>query len=350
MKRLIIADVKSNNNNGKSTGHYFAVAQNYLDLYHDCCNVIIAGGPIFKTAFKEKDILLLPYDHLQGLNWLRNKWHVLMNCRFLFKNTSPTDIIVMQHSGATTTLLGIAIFASKKNLFLIQYDTEAISSYFKRLIFNLAKHKIKGLLCPNIHIAESYVISNCIVPDYIYPQEKCYSTSCFEEKKYDIAIVGSICPDKGVIEATKALTKTKYKVLVAGKADETVANRIKNICKDNSNIELHIKYLTNEDYQKYIRCARFCLLNYSGVYADRSSGVVLDILFNRTPILGHKCNALNFIDEENVGFLFDDINNVCFDDIITKENYERCQKGITKYLDSQKKHKQKVIEFLNLNK
>ena len=41
MKRLIISDIRSYNNKGKSVGHYIAVAQNYIDLYNnyfDVCN------------------------------------------------------------------------------------------------------------------------------------------------------------------------------------------------------------------------------------------------------------------------------------------------------------------------
>jgi len=351
MKRLIIADVKSYNNNGKSTGHYFAVAQNYLDLYSDCCNVKIAGGPIFKTRFNEQDVMLLPYDFIPSENWLKNKWRVLMNCRYLFKHTGADDVVVLQHSGASTTLLGIAIFSSKRNnINLIQYDTDAVSSLSKRMIFKLAKHRIKSLLCPNQSIADTYGLSNCIVTDYIYPKDGYENKILYENKKYDIAIVGSICPDKGVVEAAKVLAETDYKIVIAGKADKQLADELYETCNKAKNIELHIGFIENEDYYGYIRNARFCILNYHGVYEDRSSGVVLDILFNGAPIIGHKCNALNFISISNVGYLFDDIKEVNFRDIINKEKYESYQKGIMKYLDTQKRYKQSVVNFLRLNK
>ena len=64
MKRLIIADVKSNNNKGYCTGHYFALAQNYINLYQNICPVLIGGGPIYKTNFRKKDLFMLPYDCL----------------------------------------------------------------------------------------------------------------------------------------------------------------------------------------------------------------------------------------------------------------------------------------------
>lgn len=349
MKRLIIADVKSYNNNGKSVGHYFAVAKNYLDLYSDCCKVLVAGGPIFKTNFNEQNIFLLPYDFIPSKNWLKSKWRVLMNCRFLFKHAAAEDIIVMQHSGASTTLLGIALFSNKKNnINLIQYDTDALSSLSKRIIFRLAKYKIKSILCPNQYIADAYGLPNCVVTDYIYSKNACRNKISFENKKYDIAIIGCICPDKGVIEAAKILVKTGYRVIIAGKAEKQLADELYEICEKAENIELQIGYISNDDYYGYIRNSRFCILNYHGVYENRSSGVVLDILFNGSPIIGHKCKALNFISTSKVGYLFDDINDVDFGGIINKEMYEKYQKEIAKYLDSQKKNKQKVVEFLHL--
>ncbi len=351
MKRLIIADVKSNNNHGKNTGHYLAVAQNYLDLYSDCCEVKVAGGPIFKTHFSAKDMFLLPYDFIPSVNWLKSKWRVLMNCRYLFKHIGSNDVIVLQHSGASTTLLGIAFFANKRNnINLIQYDTDAASSLSKRMIFKLARHKIKSILCPNQSVADTYGLPSCIVTDYIYPKDKYENYGLYENKKYDIAIVGSICTDKGVMEAAKILAKTNYKIVIAGKADKQLADELHEICDKAKNIELHIGFINDDDYYGYIRNTRFCVLNYHGVYEDRSSGVVLDILFNGSPIIGHRCKALNFISTSNVGYLFDDIKEVNFHDIINKEKYESYQKGIREYLDTQKNYKRRVIKFLRLNK
>ena len=34
MRRVIIADAKSFSRNGKSTGHYFTVADNYLEVFY----------------------------------------------------------------------------------------------------------------------------------------------------------------------------------------------------------------------------------------------------------------------------------------------------------------------------
>jgi len=349
MKRLIIADVKSYNNNGKSTGHYFAVAQNYQDLYSDYCEVKVAGGPIFKTKFDKKDLFLLPHDFIPNKNWLKSKWQVLMNCRYLFKHTLTEDKIVIQQSGLSTAILGIALFAKRKsNIYVIAYDTDAVASPIKKMIYKLAKHKIKGLLCPHEHVANAYGIPNCIITDYIYAKKEIVPVTTFENKKYDIAIIGSICHGKGVPEAAKVLTKKNCRVLIAGKADKHLADKLHEICDIANNIELQIGFVSYENYYKYIREARFCLLNYHGVYEDRSSGVALDIIFNGTPILGHRCTALNFVEEENVGLLFDDINKFDFSILLQKDNYSNYLNGITSYLTKQKEFMKNIIEFLNL--
>lgn len=353
MKRLIIADVKSINCNGKSVGHYFALAQNYLDLFGNVCQVIISGGPIYSSRFKANELMCLPYDFIFSKNWVMNKWQVLMNCKALFRKAQLDDVIVIQQAGLSTAILGIAMFAKRnRNIYIIPYDTDALSSVPKRIIYWLAKSKIKGLLCPKEEIAKRYRKSGCVVTDYIYPKDKIENSLPFSYRKYDIAMVGRINKDKGVVEAVRRLAGTRYKVIVAGRGDGTlIEEELKGICDKNhqaSNIELHIGYVSDADYAMYIRNSRFVLLNYSGDYADRSSGVVLDTLFNGTPVLGRKCNALEFVEMEHVGYLFNDINSLDLDGVITKEKFEECQYYISYYLGQQKAQKNKVIEYLHL--
>lgn len=349
MKRLIIADVKSNNNKGKCTGHYFAVARNYLDLFSDICHVSVAGGPVFNTGFTDSQLMSLPYDSVVGKNGIINKWNTLKNCWYLFRNTSSDDVVVLQHSGASTTFLGIALFGRRKNsIYVIQYDTDAISSLLKRLIYYMARGKIKGLICPSARIAKAYDKDSCIVTDYIYPHDKLTGGLSFEHRVYDVAIVGSIYPDKGVVEAVKRLANTNIKVLVAGKAEDQQTATLKELCQTATNIELKLGFVCDDDYYGYIRKSRYCMLNYRGVYEERSSGVVLDILFNGTPILGHKCKALQFVEDERVGILFDDIDTFDVGMLKDKSLYVSLQVGIFSYLNKQKENRQKVIDYLGL--
>lgn len=69
---------------GNAVGHYFTVAQNYLDLFKSACNVKIAGGPVYKDKFKEEDLLLLDYNAESSCSSIENKRRELCNLRKLF--------------------------------------------------------------------------------------------------------------------------------------------------------------------------------------------------------------------------------------------------------------------------
>lgn len=347
MKRIVLADIKSNNNKGVSTGHYFALAQNYLDVFGKECNCIIAGGPIYKSKFKK--VLTLPHDSIEGDSLLVNKYRVLANCYYLFKNTGKDDVVVLQHSGTLTFFLGIIFFANRNNnIYIIQYDTTSLSSKVKRLIYKLAKNRIKGILCPNASIGEAYDKEYCVIPDYIFAKKAQNDEWCDNNKKYDFAIVGSIFPDKGVAEVANFFRNKDYKILIAGKAYENLENTLKKLSANSPNIDLRLGYLSENDYYNYFREARYCILNYRGVYQERSSGVVLDALYNGVPVVGHDCKALNFIKEENVGFLFDDIENLNPDALLNETKYRSYLHNINTFISKQSLYKNKIMDFLRL--
>ena len=353
MKRLIIADVKSNNNKGRCTGHYFALAQNYLNLYQNECLVLVGGGPIYKSNFRKEDLFILPYDSISNKSGIHNKWKVLMNYHHLFSKTVPEDVIVLQMASAVTTFVGIILFAKKwNNIYCIQYSEDPLSSLIKRWIYKIARKKIKGTLCPNSRIGQAYTRPYCEVTDYIYPHyNQPLNHTTYHEKKYDFTIIGSIWPDKGVLEVAEQFAYTGHQLLIAGNTHDTsYANALRKIAQKHKNIELHIGFISDNDYYQYIQQSRYCILNYQGVYVNRSSGVVLDILFNGTPVIGHRCNALKFIEEKHVGCLYDDIQNFHPDTVLNEIIYNQYITHIKNYLYQQKEYKKRVVHFLKLQK
>lgn len=351
MKRLILADVKSVNNGGNVTGHYLSLAQNYIDLYSDFIKVLIAGGSVYERKIKSENIFHLPYENKSCYGKIKNVFNVLKNCKYLFQNTNENDVVVMQHSAVFTFILGIILFAQKhNNIYVITYDTNAISNIIKKIVYFFAKKKIKGFILSNENVGMAYGKPYCLVPDYIFagkeiPKDK-YP---YARKIYDFIFVGSIWPDKGVVEIAKRFVGTQYKILIAGKpCSEKIADNLDNICKNAENIDLKLGFVKDDDYREYMSEARFCLLNYKGVYAERSSGVVLDVLFAGVPVIGHRTFAMQFIEDEQVGVLFDDIEKFDPSVFMNPETYETFRRNIAKYLQKQEKYKKAFLKFTNI--
>lgn len=95
-------------------------------------------------------------------------------------------------------------------------------------------------------------------------------------EKYDFGILGIITEDKGVVEVAEQLAQTDYSVLIAGRsANETIREKLISICKGKENISLILEYVNDEDYDRYLRQIKYCILNYSDAYSKHSSGVIL---------------------------------------------------------------------------
>ncbi len=350
MKNLIIADIKSFNNNGKSTGHYFSLCHNYQQLFKDKYKVRIAGGPIYLSGFNDKELLLLPYDYVKGGNKLINIWHTLMNAKHLFNITGKDDIIVFQMSAAATSFLCMFLFASRKHkIFSIQYDNESIDSFIKRCLFRLARKKISGVICPYEQIALHYKLPYCIVSDYIYKGDNLEPVIPFEKRKYDICMIGRIVPEKGVIEAAQYLAGKRYKVIIAGEVSSPeLEKELKEIVSICNNIELKLGFISDVEFKYYIQNSKYTLLNYHGVYTNRSSGVVLDTLFMGTPVIGHTCLALQFVEENNIGILFDNIENLDLSLLNNNDKWYFYIDSINVYLKKHVEYKKRLERFFNI--
>lgn len=346
MTKIIIADICSLNRNGKSSGHYFPVAQNYLKMFGDEC--VVAGGPIYKNQFT-KNIIQLPYDHIHNEKIWITKWHEIINCKTLFKHAKG-NIIVMQSVAILTTFIAIFLFyKSDSKLFLIQYSNESLNSFWKRLLYNLIKNKINGIICSSEKVGKSFKRPYIIVTDYTYTDTiKKNDLLSYDERIYDYSLIGGIYKDKGQIEAIKYLSNKGFKILIAGQIRENgLQEELIKIAKDNSSIKMKLGYVTNEEYHQYIRQSKYCILNYSGTYNERSSGVVLDIIFDGTPVVGNKCSALNLIDSNKLGYIYDNIENFNPQILLNKDTHSYYLKNIFEYLNFQRKYIKDLYNFLH---
>lgn len=134
--RLIVADVRSTSTDGIAAGHYFTVAQNYLDLFGAEMDVRIAGGPVYGDRFGDK-LIRLPHDYIAGSSAVRNKRAVFQNVRALLREAQD-DVIVLQCSAVATAYLGLALFKKKETrVYAIQYSTDGVNSVLKRGLYAL---------------------------------------------------------------------------------------------------------------------------------------------------------------------------------------------------------------------
>lgn len=345
-KKIYISDILSHTYQGKSTGHYFAVARNYQEMFGD--RVIVAGGPVYKTGFNERELLCLPYN--AGGGGIKGRLKTFANALKLFKEAKG-HIIVLQQCTTITTFLCLALFYRRKSkVYMIQYNREGFRSIIGNFIFNVVKRKIDGIICPNEMVGDAFQgVPYCVVPDYIYVgSDNIEEMSSYKDRKNDVVIVGRISPEKGVVDIARRFSNTKYSILIAGKPqNQEIANELESICKESANIELHLGIIPDEDYVKYIKSGKFSILNYSEEYSERSSGAVFDMLFNGVPVIGKRCKTLQFIEDEGLGIVLDDINKESIDNIMNERYYEAFLSNIIKFKNGQKKHVEGLLFFFS---
>jgi len=351
MRRLVVADLKSNNNSGVCTGHYYALAANYQDFFGSLSDVKIAGGPIYLKRFKRDDILLLPNDFIAGQSKMKNFFRMLGNAKTLFRHVGKDDVVVIQQSQPAMILLVLLLtYFGNTNLYQIQYSDEPMRRPLFRFAMCFFRSKLRGLICPNDSVGKAYGVPYIAVPDYLYVERESFErVSGYAKKKYDFAIVGRIAEDKGVAEAVRAFVGKSCSLIVAGQAQiKSEEESVKKSASESSNIQIKLDYISDCEYDEYICESRYCILNYQGSYAERSSGVVLDTLFRGVPVVGKRCRALQFIEDYGLGVLYDNVNDLDFSQLLDESFYNKCVKSISVYQNHMKQLSERLLDFLRL--
>lgn len=353
---IIIADLRSNcSYKGISTGHYIPVARMYQELFKEECKVLVAGGPVYESSFSNDCFIKLPFN-VSGDSFF-HKLKLFCNSICLFTKAKGRTIILQQSSDVTTHLALALFYWGGSRLYMIRYSCHGIDSIFKQFIYTLCRHKIDGIICPDQRVADAYKRPHIIVPDYIYVDKaRSVSPSSFSNKKYDFCMIGRISEEKGIVEIAEILAKHNYKTIIAGKPQtQELADKLCQICKDCSHIELVLDYITDAQYHQYLNDSKYTILNYKGEYSERSSGVVFDTLFAGVPVIGCKCKALQFIETNNVGYIYESADRlfasrnegVCICDLLFEETqYNLYLENIRKYRDTHVNYAKKLIEFI----
>lgn len=350
MRRVIIADLKSTNHGGLSVGHYIAVAKNYRDIFKGTSNLYIATGPVCQDKFDKSEMVMLPCDSIAGESKLKNICRMIKNGWALFRQAKPDDIIILQQSQPAMILLTLILTCFRKNgVYQIQYSDEPMRRFYYRFFFRLKRRCVKGTICPNESVGKAYGVPYLVVPDYIYCGQSKRVESDYESKKYDFCSVGRIEKDKGVAETVQVMASKPYRMVVAGYPHtKTEEEKIRKACDENPKIELNLSYLSEMQFNDYLKNSRYCILNYTGSYAERSSGVVFDTLFKGVPIIGRRCRALAFVEKENIGVLYDSLEEIDFEKLLAPELYAAYVEAINKFLITFEGHIKSLKQFLGV--
>lgn len=353
---IIIADLRSNcSYKGLSTGHYIPVAKMYQELFKEECNVFVAGGPVYESSFSKDGFIKLPFN-VSG-DSVFHKLKLFCNSICLFTKAKGRTIILQQSSDVTTHLALALFYWGGSKLFLIRYSCHGINSKLKQFIYTLCRYKIDGIICPDQRVADAYKRPHIIVPDYIYVDKaRAVTPLPFSDKKYDFCMIGRISEEKGIVEIAEILAKHDYKTIIAGKPQtQELADKLRQICQNSSNIELVLDYISDEQYYQYLNDSKYTILNYKGEYSERSSGVVFDTLFAGVPVIGCRCKALQFIEANSVGCLYDssidlftqkDNGLYLYDTLFDNGRYFKYLENIERYRDSHTTYARNLIKFV----
>ena len=90
----------------------------------------------------------------------------------------------------------------------------------------------------------------------------------------------------------------------------------------------------------------YIVLNYSDSYALRSSGVILDAIYRKTPVIVRRRKYAEFVCENEIGIVYDKIESVDFDKVLEKSIYDKYIKNIDTYLTKQEQHRKRLVDFV----
>lgn len=343
--KVFIADVRTSSPDGRLYGHYASVARNYLEIFGADCR--IAGGPAYSSTFPDEDVLQLPFN-VPG-DGLLSKFRMLLNAFVLFRCTAHETVVIQQSSVLTVLAAIILLFHTDTRLFMIMYDRTVLESLSGRILFRCARRKISGLICPSDEIGRAFGIPYIKVTDYIRSSAPEILPFC--DRTYDYAIVGSIWPDKGVLQAVRRFRNSEATLLVAGQpSDEHLAAELSRVAAKCPNVTLRLERLSDTEYREIIRNSRYCIINYQGTYESRSSGVVLDIIHQGTPVIGRRCAATAPVAEFGTGRLFHHIEDFEPDDMKNPKVY-MCYIGlIRRFVRHQALLSARLVEFVKFGR
>lgn len=337
-KEVCLADITTLSLNNKIYGHFYSVAKQYNLLFKNE-NFKVLGGATYQeyTEFENNRFYKLPFFIKKEAESKILKFaKELINAMICVNHRC--DALVFQSYSKLPIYISLALCNPKSKVYMIEYqysNKKGITGFFRKI----ALKKVKGIITSTNQVGEAYGRPYVKVQDYIYTPSNIPKA----EKKYDFAMLGTIASDKDYEDVIFSCKNKKFRVLLAGKfLDSDRLRSIESIAGDN--IEIINEYLSDDDYYKYIRESKFIVLPYiPSTHTGKSSGVVLDSIYQGTPVIATNIDTFSFVKKYNLGILY----STSFQEVIESEqiNYS-FDRQIDNYLNQQYIQTQALKEFI----
>ena len=200
-------------------------------------------------------------------------------------------------------------------------------------------------------MGEKYDIPYLVMPDYIYTDTKKVEQES-KEYSYDFGIFGIIRKGKDVVGVAKRFVEIERTLLIAGSIqDEDMRKDLEKLAKENKNIVVINRYLSEEEYTHMISATRCMILPYvDEYYNESSSGVVYDALFAKKPVITRSYEIFDFVRVYKVGILYNTLNDIDFSEVMNEDDFLSCKDNIEAYLSDNQAYAQRLKEFVGREK
>lgn len=302
MKRIAIIDTLTLTHEGRIYGHFANTAKQYKTILEHDYDVTIVGGNTYSSYFE--NIRKLPFitdkDDFQNGKFIKRlvlKIKVTLNVFVSIIHSYDYYIYQDGNRNIVAFLLLILSFLRRK-VVLIRY-TPCEHIEYKFITFS--PNKIKQIITSLEDTKASYPIPSLIVPDY-FPTIQSYNE---HDIQYDFVILGTIVEGKDYEDIVKAISNTKYSLLIAGHFGNK--NRLLELMSiKTDNITIIDKYLEQSEYDNFLNSTRYVVLPYKKeLYTNKSSGVTLEALYAGKPIIAVNNRGYEWIQKQNLGILYD---------------------------------------------
>ncbi len=311
-EKLLIADcLRKYDDKGNPFGHYITVFEQYYQILQDDFEVSLGVTKEYKKKINFCDRF---FTIRFGINYSKtynrlDKYFSLVKemLNVIMVLNSKYNIIIFQQTNFIFSLNPLIFYFGKKKIFFIIYkdylnSSGKIKRLLKRLIYGLAKKKIRGLILGIEKLSNIYKHNYLILPDYVFTNK--YYNSNNIPIMYDIAILGIITNSKNIYDVLSSFYNTKYKIIIAGIFKDN--EQYKKVYKFKAdNITIINDYLSRERYDDILQSTKFVALPYNPtIYKLSSSGVFYEAIYHFKPVITSNTEFFKRVEENKIGYVY----------------------------------------------